>query len=268
MSPVRLLAILALSLPLAACNPDADEDGLTVEEEEALGTDPNDADTDGDGIDDGVEAAGDTDPTLADTDGDGFDDGEELDADTDPTNRFSWEPGTGSWPDFSADALAAGADSADSYDWDDVMPNFEYRDQFDQRVNLHQFYGYVILLDLSAGWCGPCRTLAETADELWVEHHEEGFLTIHLMVDNWTGNGEVTPEFAEEWAEEFGLTFPVLAERDGEVGDALFSSGVYGGSIPFQLFLDKEMRIRDSITGVSGDPDAAIMSIVNDLLEE
>jgi len=41
---------------------DADEDGLTDEEEAELGTDPNNADSDGDGISDGDEVNGGTDP--------------------------------------------------------------------------------------------------------------------------------------------------------------------------------------------------------------
>ncbi len=65
---------------------DTDGDGLTDLEEEALGTDPNDADTDDDGIEDGNEVDLGTDPTRADSDGDGLDDGFEVGTTrTDPT---------------------------------------------------------------------------------------------------------------------------------------------------------------------------------------
>lgn len=58
---------------------DPDGDGLTNEQEETLGTDPNDADTDDDGFTDGVEVREGTDPLDADsfptdTDGDGLGD--------------------------------------------------------------------------------------------------------------------------------------------------------------------------------------------------
>jgi hypothetical protein len=43
---------------------DTDNDGLTDEEEIALGTDPNNADTDGDGVNDGDEVANGTDPLV------------------------------------------------------------------------------------------------------------------------------------------------------------------------------------------------------------
>lgn len=61
---------------------DSDDDGLSDDREETLGTNPEDADSDDDGLPDGIEAEGDTDPLVKDTDGDGLEDGEE-DADHD-----------------------------------------------------------------------------------------------------------------------------------------------------------------------------------------
>ncbi len=56
---------------------DLDGDGLTNAEEEALGTDPEDADTDDDGMDDGTEVENGADPLDPDTDDDGIPDGED-----------------------------------------------------------------------------------------------------------------------------------------------------------------------------------------------
>lgn len=63
---------------------DTDGDGLTDVEEDALGTDENDADTDNDGLEDGEEVDMGTDPKDSDTDSDGLEDGEEVDLGTDP----------------------------------------------------------------------------------------------------------------------------------------------------------------------------------------
>lgn len=67
---------------------DADNDGLTNDQELQLGTDPKKADTDGDGLLDGDEVRKyRTDPKVADTDGDGLSDGEEVNKwGTDPLN--------------------------------------------------------------------------------------------------------------------------------------------------------------------------------------
>jgi MYXO-CTERM domain-containing protein len=70
---------------------DRDGDGVSDEQEAALGTDPDDPDTDHDGLSDGEEIAQGadgfvTDPTNPDTDGDGVKDGDEVRAGSDPTD--------------------------------------------------------------------------------------------------------------------------------------------------------------------------------------
>ncbi len=58
---------------------DSDSDGLTDEEEKALGTDPKNFDSDADGLIDSAEVnIYKTDPLNADTDGDGYQDGQEV----------------------------------------------------------------------------------------------------------------------------------------------------------------------------------------------
>lgn len=70
---------------------DTDEDGLTDDEEDELGTDPSNPDSDDDGLQDGEEVNGDnpTDPLNPDTDGDGATDGDEVAAGTDPNDPLS-----------------------------------------------------------------------------------------------------------------------------------------------------------------------------------
>jgi endonuclease/exonuclease/phosphatase family metal-dependent hydrolase len=71
--------VVADLMSLALANVDSDGDGLTDEEEWAMGTDPDDADTDGDGLTDGFEAAlGLTNPLLEDSNANGCPDGEEA----------------------------------------------------------------------------------------------------------------------------------------------------------------------------------------------
>ncbi len=66
---------------------DSDGDGLSDEDEAALGTDPDDPDTDNDGLSDGEEVhQHGTDPLAADSDGDGIDDGYEVAFGLDPTD--------------------------------------------------------------------------------------------------------------------------------------------------------------------------------------
>ena len=72
---------------------DADDDGLTADEETALGTNPSRPDTDDDGINDGMEVKDyETNPLALDTDGDGVTDGDEVSGEygaISPTNADS-----------------------------------------------------------------------------------------------------------------------------------------------------------------------------------
>ena len=91
---------------------DPDADGLSNEEEQQLGTDPQAEDTDDDGIADGDEVLGQTDPLDSDTDDDGLNDGDERKGGTDPTNADtdSDDLGDGEEMDLGTDPLNEDSD--------------------------------------------------------------------------------------------------------------------------------------------------------------
>jgi large repetitive protein len=93
---------------------DADEDGLTVFEEEAAGTDPDLADSDGDGLLDGDELDRGTDPLDDDSDDDGLSDGDEVDLGTDPLDDDSDDDGA-----LDGDEVENGTDPLDEDSDDD-----------------------------------------------------------------------------------------------------------------------------------------------------
>ncbi|MFM9004065.1 MAG: FG-GAP-like repeat-containing protein, partial [Flavobacteriales bacterium] len=119
--------------PTEPCDPnagavgttDCDSDGLTADEEGALGTDPGNADTDGDTINDGDEVAGGSDPLNAcdpnsggvganDCDVDGLTNDEEIALGPDPNN-----------PDTDGDGVNDGDEvTGGSSPFDPCEPNF------------------------------------------------------------------------------------------------------------------------------------------------
>ncbi len=111
----------------AAClAADSDGDGLTNGQEDAAGTDRNDADTDNDGVSDGAEAgANPASPT--DSDGDGIPDASEA-GDRDGDGQAD-SADTDSDNDGIADAVEAGADPLHPVDSDlDGTPDYLDRD--------------------------------------------------------------------------------------------------------------------------------------------
>lgn len=77
--PTTPPAVAPLSTPETGLPGDDDRDGLTNEEEQKFGANPEVADTDGDGLSDYEEVKiYHTDPLKVDTDGDGYKDGDEV----------------------------------------------------------------------------------------------------------------------------------------------------------------------------------------------
>lgn len=168
-----------------------------------------DVDTDGDGLTDAEEAELGTDPNSGDTDLDGWDDFDETEAGSDP--NACWDVVEG-WPNCSGQAAADGY-SGEGWQLDQTQKNWGGVDQFGGEVTSSQFYGMVTVVDLSAGWCGPCRSAAVHAEDWYQDNKADGVQLIHMMVDDDSYDGYVTdPDFTAEWAEQYGLTFPVLSD--------------------------------------------------------
>lgn len=271
-TPLLLSALLATS---CLFNNDRDDDGLTNAEERELGTDPKNADTDGDGLNDGLEVNtlgtdpllidtdGDglqdghevneygTDPTEPDSDFDGFDDGEEIDFGSDPLDHMSYERSTdGRWPDLRDYATG----EPEGWGMGQRVTDFEGTDQFGGSLTLEMFAGNVILVDFGAGWCGPCRTVARTAEAKYRGMADDGFLIIHYMTDDNTGGGGITDDnFIAEWADQYGLTFPVVRDDSLKAMQAASNGGLYQGGIPFMMLLDQDLKVVGSATGAGSE---------------
>ena len=123
---MRLWISVAISLAMLGCADgptdvvdtsqpaDRDQDGLTDEREEELGTDPDNPDTDNDGLTDGEEVETYlTDPLNPDYDNDGLLDGDEVERGTDPGNNDTDQDGLTDFEEvnnFGTDPLSEDTD--------------------------------------------------------------------------------------------------------------------------------------------------------------
>ncbi len=102
--------------------------------------------------------------------------------------------------------------------------------------------GKVLVIDLWATWCGPCRSSTPELVSLQKEYGSKGFEVIGLDIDP----DSDTPEDVKEFADEFDVNYKLaFAERE------LALSLMRGGNIPQSIVVGRDGRIVDHFVGYS-----------------
>lgn len=126
--------------------------------------------------------------------------------------------------------------------------NFTAKDQNNQDVSLYDYFGKVILFNLSADWCGPCREEATHLEALYNEYKSRGFQVITILISG-------SPS---SWVQEYNLTFPVLDDNNETIWN------IYGeGYVPLNIIVDRDGIIRYKETGYD---ESTIRSIIEKYL--
>ncbi|HNA54172.1 MAG TPA: TlpA disulfide reductase family protein [Anaerolineales bacterium] len=86
-------------------------------------------------------------------------------------------------------------------------PKLDLVDLSGKSVSLDDYLGSVVLVNLWATWCPPCREEMPTLQTFYEKYKEDGFVL--LGVDQ-----EETAAVVQPFVEEFGLTFPVWLDLD------------------------------------------------------
>lgn len=122
------------------------------------------------------------------------------------------------------------------------------------RAKLSDWRGQVVVLNYWASWCGPCRDEAPLLQEWHERMSQRGGTVLGVDVRDTTND-------AEEFIDEFGLTYPHLKDGPGETQDEY---GVAG--IPETFVIDRRGRVA---AVKRGPVDAAFLeAAVPPLLEE
>ena len=90
--------------------------------------------------------------------------------------------------------------------------------------------GEPVVLNFWASWCIPCREETPVFQKMWDRYRADGLQIVGVnTLDSTLG--------AEEFVEDFGVTYPILRDADLELHDQLAIAG-----LPQTVFIDSDGR--------------------------
>jgi len=124
-------------------------------------------------------------------------------------------------------------------------------------LSLESLRGKAVFLNFWASWCPPCRAEMPSIEKVYQAYQGRGLVVLGVNTTFQDSESDVAA-----FVEQFGLTFPILLDREGGVSRRYQMRG-----LPSTFFIDRQGIIR---TVVIGGPmsEAVIQSKVEELLRQ
>lgn len=140
----------------------------------------------------------------------------------------------------------------------------ELADWFCRRDDAYGDFNRGILVNIGAGWCGPCQEESLELPELYEELHDQGIEVVQVMFQDWTGQTPTAAFCADwsagEWAEDatgaaVPLPWPVVRDESFDWSSQFLPETM--AAAPANLLVDANGNIRWQLQGQK--PDLAVL---------
>lgn len=108
-------------------------------------------------------------------------------------------------------------------------PNFTARTLDGGEASLDTYDDKVVLLNIWATWCAPCREEMPSMQRLYEDFEDEDFEIVAVSVDARPGETDANGNPGGDiraFVDQFGLTFPILHDPAGEIQRIYQTTGV------------------------------------------
>ncbi|MBI5963444.1 MAG: TlpA family protein disulfide reductase [Chloroflexi bacterium] len=137
---------------------------------------------------------------------------------------------------------------------DFAAPELVLEDLAGNTVSLREHLGSVVLVNLWATWCPPCKDEMPTLQAFYEKYKKDGFVLIAI-------DQEETRDVVEPFVEEFGMTFPIWLDMDWQAQREFNTS-----SLPSSYVIDRSGRVR--LMWIGGISKKNLEKYVPDLITE
>ena len=138
-----------------------------------------------------------------------------------------------------------------------LAPDFTLQDLAGKPHTLSDLKGQVVLVNIWATWCGPCKREIPSLVRLYQSRREKGLEILAVSVDR------TSPDRVASFADRYQMNFPVLLNPRGDV-----ANNYWARSIPSTFLVDKKGVIRWKVIGTREWDDAQALARIDPLLAE
>lgn len=146
-------------------------------------------------------------------------------------------------------------------------PSVELRDLDGGSASLSEYEGRVVLLNVWATWCLPCREEMPSMERLYREFEGRGFEIVAVSVDRPVGGeergGPALRRRIRAFADSMGVTFPIFHDPSGRTEDAFRTTGV-----PESFLIGADGVIYKKVSGATAWDARQHRELIQRLLEE
>ena len=136
-------------------------------------------------------------------------------------------------------------------------PDFTLDTLGGESATLSAYRGKVVIVNLWASWCGPCRAEMPAIQKVYAANRQRG---LEVLAVNSTFQDSQAD--AQEFAQNLGLTFPILLDQDGAVSKRYLLR-----ALPSTFFIDRKGVIRSVVFG-GPMAEAVVQTKIEALLQE
>lgn len=159
-----------------------------------------------------------------------------------------------------------GRDHFASVDPGSPAPSFTASDLRGNEVSLEDYAGSVVLLNVWATWCPPCRHEMPSMQRLYEDFDDEPFEVVAVSVDAPAGETDDQGNpggNVGEFVDELGLTFPILHDPAGKIQRIYQVRG-----LPESFVIGKDGVIYRKVAGATEWDEPEYKELIRRLLDE
>lgn len=117
---------------------------------------------------------------------------------------------------------------------------FTLEDMNGAPVDLRQFAGKPLVINLWATWCGPCRVETPQLEALYQKFRDRGVTIIGVSVDD-------QPDAIRAFAAEYKVTYPMLV---GLGQNPFLTAMGYAQTLPMTILVRADGTVAERVTGM------------------